>query len=1507
MMRAMCRAFSDDGSVMHRARLTRGNGRVQAHICFTLFSYSRRSLMAVVAQMIRQARWTRRDCEVAAFWGLLYLAAACIALTISRNTAGMAAVWPSNGILLAGLLLSSRPRGVLLVACCAVASTVANLIGGVDLPTALGFTCANLVTALLCFALLRRSGAGPEVFESFAGIIRFLVALGIAVACGSTIAAAIMLAADGRFSSALAEWASSDYLGTVLITAFVLGVARHTHILGPCQHRIRPRSMIWPLLAVVVVTVCVFAQSRFPMLFVPLAVLLVATFRTGMIGAVAGTLAIAIIGTGFMVMKMGPIALVEGSIGLRIAFFQFYLAVLLGTSLPLATALAERNRMARERAASERHHRRIVDQSREVIFETDLGGRWTFLNPAWQEMTGHAAADTLGTSFLSIVVEEDRPEVLARLAPLYRREIEECRQDVRYKHASGEVRWATVRSHLLTNDDGDGEGDGDGAVVGIYGTLHDVTDRKHAEQIQQETATRLEEANRLLLMAEDLGQIGHWHFNLVTESLYWSEVVYGIYGFSPAEPPTLSAALEAYHPDDAPVVQELVGRALASGEDYAFKARLVRPDGSCRHVMARGRADVAEDGSIRGVFGVVHDMTDAFEAEQALRESEGRYKLLADHATDIVLRLDEVGNCLFVSPSVREITGVQPADLIGRNLISTIDRADRYKVLRHARLVRDKLGKPSVFDFRVRHLDGRTLWLEANLRASRDPVTRKIDLIGTARSVGRRKEAEAEARSANERLAGSVRLLQMAEAAAHLGHWRVDMAEGKHFWSDETYRIHGMPSDHVPTFENTLEAYHPEDVDRVRNIVERAFADGESYSFRARVLKPDGTLVHIFIRGAVDRDSSGNITGLFGIVQDVTEQALAEASLREREARYRLITDQASDMISLHEADGTCLFMSPSVRSILGYEPEEMLGTSPLLYAPSEDQPTIEQHRLDLIATPPGGISAFRMRMRRRDGSYAWMEVAARIVDYLDDQRIVAVWRDVTDRVRVEAELVETRSRAEAAAKAKSIFLANMSHEIRTPMNGVLGFADLLLAGELQPDQRRHAELIADSGRAMMRLLNDILDLSKVEAGQMKVSEEPFDLPHALGACMKLMVPAAAQKGITLCSTLAGDLPKIVAGDGLRLRQIVLNILGNATKFTAVGGITLTASAADRPDGAKLVSIEVTDTGIGIPKERQAAIFEQFVQADNETAPKFGGTGLGLAISLQLARLMGGDLRLESEPGRGTRVLLTLPLRPVDAASGATSQKTATVPASARAPAISARPAHVLIAEDHDVNQMLIVAMLKQLGHRPEIVDNGAKAFARATECRDGDDPFDIVLMDMQMPEMDGIEATRRIRAAGITADALPILALTANAYVDDVAACLGAGMQAHLAKPIKLAELDAALARWLPARPEAAVPAPPPAAASAGFSPAIQARYRARKDETLHALDELVRSGVFEDATVETVAELLHKLAGTAGMFGDAELGERARELETGLRSWPRDDLPAMIEGAVTRMRAAA
>ena len=400
-----------------------------------------------------------------------------------------------------------------------------------------------------------------------------------------------------------------------------------------------------------------------------------------------------------------------------------------------------------------------------------------------------------------------------------------------------------------------------------------------------------------------------------------------------------------------------------------------------------------------------------------------------------------------------------------------------------------------------------------------------------------------------------------------------------------------------------------------------------------------------------------------------------------------------------------------------------------------------------------------------------------------------------------EKEIVSALEVAEAATGAKSKFLANMSHEIRTPMNGVIGFTQLLDDGTLNETQQKYVRLISDSGSSMMTLLNDILDISKVDSGTMVIKPEPSDIRDLLNSCVKLFSPNAEEKHLTILVDIDESLPRLVKVDGFRLRQVVMNLLANAIKFTESGYITILAEIADTPSAGRAdrhrpeLRISVTDTGAGIAQDRQAAIFEPFIQADDSTARKYGGSGLGLTISKQLIELMGGSIQMTSRLGRGSEFKMNIPVETFGEEASENPNEPSSNPIAEQE--ITGNVKRILVAEDHDVNQELIGEMLTKLGYEHDMAVDGAEAVAMIRKANMAERQYDLVLMDLQMPYVDGIKATRMVRDHGIDANMLPIVALTANAFDQDVARCIEAGMQAHLAKPLAIEDLRGAVLDW--------------------------------------------------------------------------------------------------------------
>ncbi len=487
---------------------------------------------------------------------------------------------------------------------------------------------------------------------------------------------------------------------------------------------------------------------------------------------------------------------------------------------------------------------------------------------------------------------------------------------------------------------------------------------------------------------------------------------------------------------------------------------------------------------------------------------------------------------------------------------------------------------------------------------------------------------------------------------------------------------------------------------------------------------------------------------------------------------------------------------------MLGYSREEIIDGDIRLFFPSRAsfRRFVQKYARELARR---NLEQIEYTLRRKDSSLLTCLLSGQAITPSDLSRgVVWVVEDITRRKVVERELEEARRQAEAASRTKSEFLANMSHEIRTPMNGIIGLTDLVLAGELSPVQRHHLELVRKSGRRLMSIINDILDFSKIEAGRMELVHQPFSLRETVQEAVSTLGIQARAKDLVLDFEIDRDVPDRLVGDQSRLLQVMINLVGNGVKFTREGTVLLRVGVQNRQAADQvLLLFEVLDTGIGIENEMQDTIFEAFAQADSSHSREYGGTGLGLSISRQLVRLMGGDLFFDSDPCQGTRFYFSVPFTLADRRQ---ENRTGREPEAgdAREPLAGAPGpgGHILLAEDEFINTTLAQALLSRAGFRVTAVTSGRQAVEAWQEHR-----FDCILMDIQMPEMDGYEAVARIRAMERERGThVPIIAMTAHAMPDDHKRCLAAGMDDYISKPIDAGTLLALLRRYMGAAPDA-------------------------------------------------------------------------------------------------------
>lgn len=736
----------------------------------------------------------------------------------------------------------------------------------------------------------------------------------------------------------------------------------------------------------------------------------------------------------------------------------------------------------------------------------------------------------------------------------------------------------------------------------------------------------------------------------------------------------------------------------------------------------------------------------------------------------------------YVSDACRWVLELDPSQLVPepRAAFQRLHPRDRKRILRGMAAATVKTGEWRE-EFRVMLPKGGERWRFAisNVQRLSDGSTLWNGFIT---DVTWRKQAE-------EALRKSEASLNAAQFVSGMGSWELQFEKGANMsngilrWSDECFRVFGFEPGSVEVTNQTfVDAVHPEDREAVRAAVAEAVEKNTRYSIDHRIIRPDGEIRLVHEDAVIlQNEENGRSITMLGTVKDITEE-------REREERIRL-NEQRLQLATHAGKVGTWDYDPRTNKIVWNDVMYKMKKVDPATYDPN--------YANSLVLVHPDDRERVQKEFERclNSGALSY-ESEVRIIlangDVRHTRSMAVIIRDekgaATRVVGIEIDVTAQKRAIEsalAADRAKSEFLAMMSHEIRTPMNGVLGFTALLKETSLTPQQLDYVDTIESSGNNLLHLINDILDLSKVESGQIEIKHSSFSLRGFLQEITTLLRPRANEKHLVYGWDIAENVPEHIETDRTRLGQILTNLLGNAVKFTQEGRVWLSVTAVAAGDSRWTLRMVISDTGPGIPPEALCRVFDPFYQTDLSASRKHGGTGLGLSISQRLARLMRGDITVRSIMNQGSEFEVTIQVR-----EGLPVQPSDMLPASiVQTERFSGQ--RVLIVDDDAVNRRLCVLQMAKLGLRVEAAMGGQEAVQR---CRKED--FAAVIMDVQMPGMDGFEATRLIRAG--EKSRVPIIAFTANVMPDDREKCLAAGMDDYLSKPLQLGDLAAALARWL-------------------------------------------------------------------------------------------------------------
>ena len=939
----------------------------------------------------------------------------------------------------------------------------------------------------------------------------------------------------------------------------------------------------------------------------------------------------------------------------------------------------------------------------------------------------------------------------------------------------------------------------------------EIEERRHAEAV-------LRQREATLSKVQEIAHIGNWEANFVTGTITWSEELFRIHGRDLRLPsPSPEESFQYIHPDDRELHNQVIAAKVSAGQPFSADIRIICPDGEVRYVEAGGEPVFDENHTMVRYIGMVRDLTERRLTEEKLRKSEALLREAQATASFGCWEHDLITNQTTWSEELYHIHGRDPSlpPPASEDLIEKVVYLDDLPAYLEKLVYPFQVGQPFYHDFRIIRADKKIRWVTAKGEPVFNGQGQPVRYVGFVMDITDRKEAE-------EKLRKSEALLREAQTSASLGCWEHDVITNTTIWTEGLYRIHKrQPGTKPPTSEEFLQSIiYPEDGSRYRQEVIEAIGKVQPFTHDFRIIRTDGEVRWVTVKGEPIVNSRGEIIRYVGIVMDITDRQEAEEKLRQSEATNRALVQAIPDLLIRLRRDGTYL--------------DIRYGSNVRVFNLGKGQ--IYKHIHDVLPTETAEAMLYTIQevLETQQIKIVERQIKFNQSTYYEETRIVpcgrdevlVIIRDVTDRKNAELELQTAKEAAESANRAKSIFLSSMSHELRTPLNAILGFAQLLnRSTDLTSEQQHYIGTINRNSQHLLELINDVLEVSKIESGKIVLNPSDVDLYQLLDNLNDLLQLKAIAKNLTLNIERSLNVPQFVKVDESKLRQILINLLSNAIKFTHQGNITLRVSPEPQtsyvqfstsPSSPFMLRFEIQDTGVGIAPEELITLFQPFSQtASGRKASE--GTGLGLVISRNFVELMRGEIGVKSAPGEGSTFWFTLM---VDVVMG--DRHSIQLPNHKVIGLESGQPSYrILIVEDNAENAQFLTKILSLIGFEVQSVSDGQKGLVLWETWQ----PH-LILMDMQMPVMDGYETTCKIReleqkrqredsATSEWKDSLSkanaptphpplptkIIAVTGSAFEEDRAHILAMGCDDFIRKPVQENLLFARLAHHLAVR----------------------------------------------------------------------------------------------------------